>query len=149
MLGCVSMPTHASEPIRNAGREGLIPWFLCVFVKTPLSTAAAGAAVSSGDLLLHHLSYTKKNQIQLLKPSSGLTTIFTAHLHSHEYLDQTSFGSIQRHGSSFSACDSHYKERQQLPPSDTSLHRRTPGEEEVSHPELRNEQKGMCHIWNQ
>lgn len=71
MLGYIFMPTHASEPIRNAGR-GLIPWFLCVFVKTPLSTTAEGAAASAGGLLLHHLSYTKKNQIQLLKSSSGV-----------------------------------------------------------------------------
>lgn len=38
--------------------------------------------------------------------------------------------------SNFSACDSHYREKKELPPSDTSLHRRTPGEEEMSHSEL-------------
>ena len=74
----LSVPTHAPEPTRSAGRKGLIPHFLWVCMKAPLRTTAAGAAVPAEALLLHHLSYTKKNnQIHLLKPSSIKTTAIT------------------------------------------------------------------------
>lgn len=69
------MPTHTPEPTRSVGRRGLIPYFLWVCVKAPLSTTAAGGAALAQALLLHNLSYNKnKNQIHLLKPFSIKTT---------------------------------------------------------------------------
>lgn len=149
------MPTHAPEPPKTAGREGLIPHFLWAFVKDPLSTTAAGVSVPAEGLLLHHLSYIKKkNQIHLLEPSSVKTTAITICFMAtctvmSTWTEQLLVVSKDTGCSCklyhFGVPDSHFTERQHLPPPDSPSHplqRRTWVGEEVSHPKTWNEQEG-------
>lgn len=141
------MTTHAPEPTKTAGREGLIPHFLWIFVKDPLSTTAAGLTVSAEGLLLHHLSYIKKrNQIHLLEHSSIKTTAITIcfmatstvmSIWTEQPLVVSKDMGCSCNLYHFGVHDSHFTERQHLPPPDSPshpLHGRTLVGQEVSHP---------------
>lgn len=118
-----SMPMCFSEPIifRSAGRKELILHFPWVCAKGWVSTVAAGVAMCAIVILLHHLSYIKKeHQIFVLEACCIKTTtaiIFMAPFKAVGTWTEQSWtmskdtGCNLRH---FSAHDSYFTKRQNL-----------------------------------